>query len=111
MRYRKLIQLLILILAINFSLNLCAEEIEVNPKQLINAYGFNTWNLENTSCQSISSEIVKQFKSCLNQGNKKTAYGNYTQYKCTLKNNKQMFLYKNKNICFRQYHSLYIEGF
>jgi len=103
--------MLLLILILGFSLNSQAKDTYINPQNLINNYGFDSWNIEHSKCQVISKPLLSNFKKCTNQGPRKTAVGRYTQYRCQLKNKKQMLIYKSKTACAKQYHSMYIESF
>ena len=83
----------------------------VSPQGLINKYGFDSWNLESSRCKVISKAMTRRFKSCVNQGTRKTAEGQFTQYKCRKADKSEVLIYHSKNICSRQYHSMYLESF
>ena len=95
--------------------SLCAEtgkkETRVSPQGLINKFGFDSWNLETSRCKAISKAMTKRFKSCINQGTRKTAEGRYTQFKCKRADKSEVLIYQTRHICAQQYHTMYLESF
>jgi hypothetical protein len=83
----------------------------VSPQGLINKYGFDSWNLESSKCRVISKAMIRRFRSCVNQGTRKTAEGRFTQFKCKKADKSEVLIYHSRNVCARQYHSMYLEGF
>ena len=88
-----------------------SKQTRVSPQGLINAYGFDSWNLEKSKCHKISKAMTKRFKFCINQGTRKTFEGQYTQFKCKKADKSEVLIYKTRNICAKQYHSMYLESF
>lgn len=106
---QKIILIILMVLSLVTSIGFSKEK-KVKSMQMINNFGFDTWNFNAPSCKKISKLMVKTFSQCVDQGTSKTK-GRFTQYKCKLKNKSEILIYAKKSICKKQYQSMYIEAY